>query len=860
MDNHFSHALETQRSDIRHLRALSPFLLFFWAIFLLPLPLQGGTTGILEGIVKDKETNTPIPGATVLLVGTTIGRTTDVEGKFIFYNLTVGSYSVRVQMLGYTSMVYENVRIHADLRTKLTVALRQSAIEMNEIIVKSERPLIQKDIIGTIHTVTGDEIKVLPVTNFQDVIGFKPGTTLEGNIRGGKTSEVVYLIDGLPVQDVIEGGLGAEIPNSSIVEFSLQTGGFEAEFGNAQSGIVNVVTKSGSNESEVSARVLKDNSFGGTENNKENEVEVSMSGPIVNDKVFYFFSLNYNQNGTRWWQDFQNFFSMPVAKSFNGFGKVDVLFSPYLKWSTQILYSAKDWKDYEFSWRFNLGGLPPLKKDVYRVASSLTHTVSDNTYYSVRLSAYHNESRIGGTSKATIDPTQIYQYDLFLQYIISGQRAWWSLTDQDIYTIKSDFTSQLRSDNVLKLGGDFNLYRVQTDLVKYEPQVTYFGKPLLDKSQLNFSTQYRFFPKSGDAYIQDRISIEKATISLGLRYDFLNPTAQRPAFEYVPTAPNEYRLRFNHYVRAQIKNQISPRLSISVPMTENGFVFMNYGYYFQYPLFEYLYSGLDIVTVQHGVSAVAGNPNLDPERTKAWEIGLKNILYENVVGSVTYFRKESSNLIDTKTFIATDSKVAGDYGFAEYVNNPYAEATGVECVVSRSQGGVITGDISYTYMVAQGLSENANQGLNYLQWGFKPIATPFYLSWDQRHTVKVNAAVELPWGVQAHAFFHFYTARPYTYYPSRDGFTPSDTSMVFIPNNARMSPYANLDVKFTKTFHINFGRSTDIVLFVDSRNILKDHDVKWVDSSGRAGGELGDPSAYYQGRRTRIGVSMEVGI
>lgn len=840
------------------LRIMNLLFLSFCMFGLIPVGLLGGTTGILEGVVKDKETGTPVPGATVIITGTSFGRTTDVEGKFIFYNLTVGTYTVRIQMLGYTSMVFENIQIHADLRTRLSVALQQSAIELGEIVVKSERPLIQKDIIGTIHTVGGQEIKVLPVSSFQEVIAFKPGTTLEGNIRGGKTTEVLYLIDGLPAQDVLQGGLGAELPNSSIVEFSLQTGGFEAEYGNAQSGVVNVVTKSGGNEPDAAVRILKDDLAGHTENSKENEVELSMSGPIMRDKIFYFASVNYNQSGTRWWLDFQNFFPMPVEKTLNGFGKVDIQFSSYLKLGTQILYSVKDWRDYEFSWRFNLSGLPPRKKVVYRAASSLTHTLSENTYYSVRLSAYHNETRIGAESKEEMDPTQIYQYDLLLQYILSGERSLWSKTDQDVYTLKSDFTSQLHADHFLKLGGEFNLYKVETDLAKYEPQRTYFGKPLLSAPQLNYSTQYRFFPKSGMAYIQDRISIENATISVGFRYDFLNPTAKRPAFEYVPIRPNEYRLRFNHYVPARIKHQFSPRLSISAPLTENGFMFMNYGYYFQYPLFEYLYSGLDVVTVQRGISALVGNPNLEPERTKAWEIGIKHVLYENIVGSVTYFRKESSNLIDSKTFIATDSKVAGDFGFAEYVNNPYAEATGVEFVVTRARGSIITGDVSYTYMVAQGISESANQGLNYLQWGFKPIATPFYLSWDQRHTVKMNLAVQFPLGIQAHAFFHAYTARPYTYYPSRDGFTPTDSSLVFVPNNERMSPYTNLDVKFTKTLRLDFASGADVTFFVDSRNILKKRNLKWVDSSGRAGGELGDPSAYYTGRRTRIGLAIEV--
>ena len=819
-----------------------------------------GTTGTIEGIVRDKETKTPIPGATVIIVGTKIGRVTDSEGKFVFYNLEVGKYSIRVQMLGYTAVLYENIQVNLSLQSRVTIDLTSSTVEMKEIVIQAQKPLIQKDVLGTIHTIGSEDIKVLPVSTFTDVIGMKPGTTVEGNVRGGKTSEVLYLIDGLPAQDVLQGGLGADLPNSSIAEVALQTGGFEAEYGNAESGVVNVVTKSGSNTSQASLRALKDNVGYGTANNKESEVDLAASGPIKENTLFYFLSVDYNQNGTRWWQDLQNFSSMPFSQTLSGLAKIDYAISPSLRLSTQLLYSLKNEKQYDFSWRFNLAGLPPTQRDVYRLATILTQTLSENTFYEIRLSAFHNTTRIGSADKPAFDPTELYDYDFFLQYVLKGQQQIWSNTVQDIYTSKGDFTSQVFPNDILKVGGELNLYKVQTDLEKYEPRTTYFGKPVLSEDPLNFSTQYRFFPKSGSMYLQNKYTVENATISAGVRYDFLNPTAERPAFELVPVQPNEYQLLLNHYAPAQLKYQFSPRFGFSVPYSENGFLFVNYGYYFQFPLFNYLYSGLDAVVLQKGVSAVVGNPDLDPERTKAWELSVKQVLLENLVASVTYFKKETKNLIDSKTFLATDSKYAGNYGFAEYVNNSYANVNGVEIVVSHERGGWLTGDVSYTYMVAEGVSDNANQGLNLLQWGFPPVLDPYPLSWDQRHTLKIDAAIHLPYEIVCRAFYHFHTGRPYTYYPTRDGFTPLDTSLAFMPNNARMPDYHNLDVKISKPFHFDFARYLDLVLFVDGRNILNDRNVKWEDSSGLIGGELGDPSAYYIGRRIRFGVSTEIGL
>ncbi len=818
-----------------------------------------GTTGILEGHVQEKNSHTPLSGASVLLLGTPYGGAADAEGNFIIYNIPTGMYTLRIQMIGYTTLVIQNVEIHSDVRSSIKAELDASAIGMNEVVVQAERPQIERDITGTTHRVAGAELQALPVTSFTDMLGLQAGTTQEGNVRGGKTSEVVYLIDGIAVQDVLSGGLSSELPNSSIVELTMQTGGFDAEYGNALSGIVNVITKSGRNETECSLRIDKDDLFGGSEHNKNNEIELALGGPLITDRLFYFFSGNYNATGTRWWQDFQKFFSLPVDKSINGFGKVDFLITPRILWSNQALVSFRDWRDYEFSWRFNLKGLPPREKNTYRFASILSHTLSDKSFYSLRLSKYHVKNRVGGAQRLDIDPRDVYQYDFYLQYIISGSRALWSTTTQDIYSVKSDFTSQMNDAHLIKCGAELNYYDVSADVEKYEPRKTYFGKPLVSLSQLNYSTCYNYYPKSGSVYLQDKIETKTGTIfSLGLRYDFLDPTASRPAIEFIPVRQNEFQSQVTGYTRASLKQQLSPRVGLAMPLTASAFLFINYGHYFQFPLFDYLYSGLDVVTLQRGASAVLGNPDLEPERTQAWEISVRQILNDEFVVSATYFRKSTINLVDSKTFVPMDSKTAGDFGFAEYVNNPYAESRGIELVLSRSRGLWITGEISYTYMSAEGLSDRANQGLDLAQWGFKPAIALFPLSWDQRHTLKVNADIVLPLDVRASLLINFYTARPYTYYPSLDGFSPLDTTMIFIPNNRRLQNFNDVDVKFTRKIDLGITDHSMLILFVDVRNLLDEPNIRWMDSSGRIGGELSDPGAYFIGRRTHVGLRFDI--
>jgi outer membrane receptor for ferrienterochelin and colicin len=228
-----------------------------------------------------------------------------------------------------------------------------------------------------------------------------------------------------------------------------------------------------------------------------------------------------------------------------------------------------------------------------------------------------------------------------------------------------------------------------------------------------------------------------------------------------------------------------------------------------------------------------------------------------MVVSATYFSKQTTNQIDAKTFIPSNSRIAGDYGFAEYVNNDRAEARGFEISLARETGQWMTGSISYTYMIAQGISSSAEQGIMYYQWGFPESSRLHYLSWDQRHTFKANLNVTLPSGTQASIYCQYHTARPFTFYPSDDGFTPKDPIAPFLANNDRMEPYSIVNTKISQSFAFRFFGFTEIMFYADSRNLFNQKNVVWMDSSARIGGELGDPGGYGIGRRTHVGIVLK---
>jgi outer membrane receptor for ferrienterochelin and colicin len=817
-----------------------------------------GTNGILEGIVKDRKTNEKLPGVTVLVVGTQQGTTSNTDGFYQVQNLRAGTYEIRFSHVGYQTLLIRNVVINPDLRTKLNPQLDAADVQLQEIIVIQEKPPIQRDVTGTTFAFSGEEMKLLPLTKVTDVVTYKAGVTAEGNIRGGKTTEVMYLVDGLAVQDVLSGGLKTDLPNSSISGLSLYTGGFEPEYGNALSGVVNIVTKTGSDDHRFLVKGVKDNLFGGTQVSKTNEVEVAASGPVLQEHLYYFASGDALFSDTRWWQDLQYFFRGPIEKTYSAFGKLDYIVSPSIRLGAQVLLSDRDWRDYEFNWRFNLAGLPPQHRTSYRIAAIMSHTVSEDFFYTASLSRFSLKARIGQGGKENVPADDPYQYDFFLQYVIDGQRAWWSRTEQQNYTAKFDATFKASGEHLLKVGAEMNLYNVNSDLVKYEPQKTFFGKPLVNEPQLNFSTSYNYKPKSGAVYIQDKYDVPQSGILLnfGVRYDFLDPTATRPAIENIPITDTSFATVKEPAVKASLKQQFSPRIGAATQLAENGYLFLNIGWYFQYPLFDYLYSGLDRAALGRGVSAVTGNPNLEPERTKSYELSVKYSFDYNIVGSITYFKKETTNLIDTKTFVPGDSKLAGTYGFAEYVNTPYADASGFEIIVSRERGDWITGEVSYTFMNAEGVSGSADDGFYIAQFGLPPATRVYPLSWDQRHTLKATTTFTTPWDFVLNLYAQYHSGRPYTNYPTATGFEPVNQK-AFSQNNDRMPRFFNLDLRATQRLAFDWWPNSLISLYLDVRNVFNEQNVKWIDSNGRIGGELSDPGGFFTGRRTTVGLQIE---
>lgn len=218
------------------------------ALFLFHFDGLAGTTGKIAGSVKDADNQEPLVGANIVIVGTTMGAATDAEGDYYIINVPPGTYSLKVTMMGYTTETKTEVRVNLDRTTKIDFTLDATTIEGAEVTVVAEREIVSMDISASQVVAQIDEIVQIPlVTDIEDFIGLQAG--IEGEmIRGGAIDQTGFMMDGLMIVDNRSNRPMTSVNLSSIKEVTVIKGGFNAEYDNVRSGLINLITKEGSSD------------------------------------------------------------------------------------------------------------------------------------------------------------------------------------------------------------------------------------------------------------------------------------------------------------------------------------------------------------------------------------------------------------------------------------------------------------------------------------------------------------------------------------------------------------------------------------------------------------------------------------
>ena len=267
-------------------------------------------SGKLRGQITDQETGEALIGANIIIVGTSYGAATDVNGEYIILNLVANTYEVKASYIGYQSKTISNVRINADLTTGLDFQLAAEGIQVGTVEVIAEKPLVNKYNTNANRITTSDDIEALPIRGVDNILSTTPGVVFQDNtifIRGGRQDEVGFYLEGSNITDPMVGGRQVTLVQDALEEISVQSGGYNAEYGNANSGIIRQQLKSGTPDWKFSLEYITDNiGFNGSDDrysgNKSlgtywfgyNESIVTLSGPLFSPKVKFFGLFNYN--------------------------------------------------------------------------------------------------------------------------------------------------------------------------------------------------------------------------------------------------------------------------------------------------------------------------------------------------------------------------------------------------------------------------------------------------------------------------------------------------------------------------------------------------------------------------------------
>ena len=914
-----------------------------------------GVTGKVEGFLTDRQTGQAMVGVNVVIQGTSYGAASDDEGYYVILNVPAGNYSVKASMIGFQDVTMSGVRVSIDLSTKLDFKLSSEVLEASEsVIIVAERPLLKRDEFTSRTTVSTEEIEIQPVDDFQSIARNQAGV-VGSHFRGGRTGEVLVLIDGLPVKDPAGtysgnmGGFTADIPEAGIQEMEVTLGGFSAEYGNVQSGILNLAMKEGGAKYSGRVRVSTTNFGSGLndilmgerdrwfdtkyQHKLENIIQLSLSGPVPGTG-----SLNFSLSGemTDRSQGYflnQNLFKQSLQ------GKVTARFGQNAKLSIGGMYSYKEWDEFYFpaslygpaeDYRINeyaryeqsgsstiehyvyvddpskyddfgtgydsltqfivrgdtligdsvstiyVGTMQDYLWDKIQTANNQyilwTQQLSSRTYYEARYQRFYSNYHYstpdvedrdgnGNTNEDLVwDDTQSGPHPIYRERI---DNYWWLRGDDPGYrdqssisnTFKLDFVSQVNNNHMVKSGLEFSHYEMDVENVSW---TLGYGTNRLDiwkEDMIDFGV-----------YIQDKVDYEGIVALIGLRYDYFNPNGFGDPVVYPSDFNDPFTsvdttgsAIFTEPRESRYKSQISPRIAVSHPITDRDIIRFSYGHYFQRPDGYYMYRNLSYQALTK-TGNYAGNPDLVPEKTVAYEVGVEHLFTNDIKFSVNGYYKDVTNLMNNYKYILKNY-----YGkeVRIFVNADYGNMKGLEFSFIKRLGDFWGGSVNYTFSVAKGRSSSTTSGAG----AFDSERRLNVLDFDQTHTVNANITLKTPdrfgklWGNWLANFQYDYgSGLPYSSY---------GTGKV---NDMRMPSTTNTDLRISK--QIDVSRTT-LSLYMDIFNLFNNQNVDYLgdeeyyqtgESAGDAsvvrrdgvtGNYIRNPQVYNYERQFRFGISVQ---
>lgn len=873
---------------------------------------QNQDNGILSGTVRDKDTGKPIPWADVIVEGTGKGAVVQANGTFTLPGIPAGMHNIIVQRIGYEPTKIENYNVVAGQVNPVNVSLAPSDQTMDAIGVEGETDQVDIESSASSQTIDKAEFKVRAINNVTDALSKQPGVIVDPgggvHVRGSRTDETKYYVDGMPVTNAYQATQSLNVSFAALSEIELLSGGFDAEYGNASSGIVNITTAEGGRNFSGLVRFFTDD-FGAPDKTYFNsdDIAIALGGPVLSK------DLRFHASAEGIWSDtylpvnrnYQKHDILGITfrdrndNSYQGQGKLTYFVTPEKKLSGEFLYNRRTrspyrhsfsrtgwWSEESRHWWFE-----PLDDDYVFYSGpdhntrtnqidsqgsfSWTHTLSPETYYTAKLARF-GSTRLENTrgkepedylpffgGENQIDPLNRY-------YAVEGDYPlYWDYTSAT-YTMKSDLTSQFHPRHRFKMGLQMDYH----DMENYQAEFPDSNNPLG-----RFPDRYHVYAWGGAGYVQDRFTYEGMVVNGGLRWDFYDPGLkavrldnESRASRFLP--PNDISLN------ARLKSQVSPRLGMAYPITDRDVLHFHYGRFYQLPSLADMYESIGSVNQTPG--SATGNVQLQPVKTISYELGVDHQLTSLLSLDMTLFFKDIFGWIDTEEDQNGTLASTGADPALTFVNQAYGTVKGLEFKLRRKFRNKFGGSLVYTLSRATGThsDENTQVMVGLGQLNRKPL-TENPLDWDRTHTVVANLILSDPGVWEISTDYSYQSGGPYT----PQVFNQRETLAEDV-NSDRLSDEAWLDLRANKLYSM-YGQ--EFRLYVEGSNLLDRDNIAtfnpsdWPGNSGlhaeyyTEAGELGgafnlhevnassddryiplsDPRTVDPGRALKVGVMVD---
>ncbi|MCB0283212.1 MAG: TonB-dependent receptor [Calditrichaeota bacterium] len=754
----------------------------FWVIFFSFSICFAGTTGKIAGTVLTDGADV-LAGANIILkakivnekempLNTPMGAASDVNGEFYILNVPPGSYVVECSMIGFKNIIQKPVYVAVDRTTSLDFSLKEEYLEGEEITVIVDRPMVVKDLTASSAKVSGATIEALPVESFDEVLALQAGITTGINgglhIRGGRSSEIKYYVDGIAVSNPFDNSLAVPVETNSIEELEVISGTFNAEYGQAQSGIVNIVTREGTQEFTGGISVYTgdyisnhDSYFkyiGNINPLSQKYLEASLSGPFFINKLTFFASTKLTDNdnwlyGQRIFEpgDSSNFsssnsknwyvgksgdgayVSMNSGNSYTAQFKLAYQISSTLKLTYNLINNYSEGKIYNANFRLNPDGLRNQYINSQNHFIGLSHTINTSMFYNLKFAFYENDYK-SYVHKNVFHPEYAAIYrpstsepgNVFNTGGIDGTQIF---RNSKSYAFKGDFNWQSDKYNLWKAGFEYRQHDLAYNGYNIEVN-SLLNRWLIPEISSVDHNRYNHSPVEASVYLQDKIEINDFIVNAGVRFDYFEPDGRIPVDLRDPNN-NLYPTSLDSaYKSATSKIQISPRIGLAFPISEKGVVHAAYGQFFQIPEFERLYENPEF-EVGSSFNGFIGNADLDAQRTDMYEIGLQQELANFLAVDITGYYRNVRQLLGSEL----NQTYRTDVVYGRYLNNSYGNVQGVvfAAKIRVPQYGV-TADLNYTYQSAKGVASDPKQSFYDQTSTTESLITLNPLSWDLQHT------------------------------------------------------------------------------------------------------------------------------